>query len=194
MKTKNIQSLLKKRDMNACIAELLKIYGAYIRAKVIRAVSNETEREELMEEIIVHLYQKLSNNVYTEEGKFDYWLRTVVNNFIVSWIRIKAKRITISDVRLEQIPSVSPSVSESIHREKLYTLLWKAIFLLEDSQRDMLLLHFEKGIRLTEIAKMQGISYNAFYKKFKKTLLLLEQLCKKQGFTDDEYYWLKSRK
>lgn len=192
MKTLKIQALLKKQDMNACMTELLKVYGAYIRAKVIRAVPNEFEREELMEEIIIHLYQKLSKSIYTEEGKFDYWLRIVVNNFIVSWIRARSKRIMISDIRLEQIPSISSPIGVGIRREKFYTLLWKTVYSLEDSQRDTLLLHFEQGIRLTEIAKMQGIPYNAFYKRFKKTLLLLERLCREQGLTVEEYSWLKS--
>lgn len=47
MKKKLMRSFLQKNEINVCMVELLKKYGAYIRAKAIRAVSNEAEREEL---------------------------------------------------------------------------------------------------------------------------------------------------
>lgn len=92
MKKKLMRSFLQKNEINVCMVELLKKYGAYIRAKAIRAVSNEAEREELTAGIIIHLYEKLSKMVYTEEGKFEYWLHTVVNHYIISWRRKRAKK------------------------------------------------------------------------------------------------------
>lgn len=47
-----MRSFLQKNEINVCMVELLKKYGAYIRAKAIRAVSNEAEREELTAGII----------------------------------------------------------------------------------------------------------------------------------------------
>ena len=140
MKKKLMRSFLQKNEINVCMVELLKKYGAYIRAKAIRAVSNEAEREELTAGIIIHLYEKLSKMVYTEEGKFEYWLHTVVNHYIISWRRKRAKKLPISDIELERIPSASPSLGETLHRERLYEILWKAVDALEDSQREILLL------------------------------------------------------
>lgn len=193
MKKELRRSFLQKNEIDDCMVELLKKYGSYIRAKAISAVSNEAEREELTAGIIVHLYEKLSKMVYTEEGKFEYWLHTVVNHYIVSWRRKKAKRLPISDIALERIPSVS-SFGESLHRERLYETLWKAVDTLEDSQREILLLHFQQGICLTQIAKMKGIPYNTFYKKFKKTLVILERICIERGLTYDESLWLQSHR
>lgn len=192
MKKKLMRSFLQKNEINICMVELLKKYGAYIRAKAIRAVSNEAEREELTAGIIIHLYEKLSKMVYTEEGKFEYWLHTVVNHYIISWRRKRAKKLPISDIELERIPSASPSLGETLHRERLYEILWKAVDALEDSQREILLLHFQHGVRLTQIAEMKGIPYNTFYKKFKKTLVTLEHLCIELGLTYDENLWLQS--
>lgn len=107
-----MRSFLQKNEINVCMVELLKKYGAYIRAKAIRAVSNEAEREELTAGIIIHLYEKLSKMVYTEEGKFEYWLHTVVNHYIISWRRKRAKKLPISDIELERIPSASPSLGK----------------------------------------------------------------------------------
>lgn len=175
------------------MTELLRKYGSYIRAKVMAAVSNEAEREELMEEIIIHLYEKLSNMVYIEEGKFEYWLHTVVNHFIVSWLRAKSRKLPIVDIRLERIPSKASSVSESLYKERMYTILWEIVCSLEATQRDVLLLHYLHGVSLTEIARMQGIPYNTFYKQFKKMLVLLERLCRERGITRDDYFGLHSR-
>ena len=186
-----IQSFLQAKEMNSCMTELLKQYRSYIWTKVIRAVSNEMEREELMEEIIVHLYEKLSKMIYVEEGKFEFWLHTVVNHYIVSWIRTKSRRLSISDVGLERIPSVS-SYTTSIYRERLYEILWEAVYSLEDFQREIILMHFQERIPLSKIAEIKGIPYNTFYKKFKKTLLVLERLCIKKGLTSDESAWLQS--
>ena len=172
---------------------IIKKYGPYIRAKVVAAVSNEAEREELMEEIIIHVYEKLSKMVYTEEGKFEYWLHTVVNNYIVSWLRAKSRRPFISDIKLEYIPSTASSAGKSLYREKVYRILWEVVNTLENEQRDMLLLHYQQGIHLTQIAKMQGIPYNTFYKKFKKALILVEHLCMERGITRDDYWELHSK-
>ena len=144
-----MRSFLQKNEINVCMVELLKKYGAYIRAKAIRAVSNEAEREELTAGIIIHLYEKLSKMVYTEEGKFEYWLHTVVNHYIISWRRKRAKKLPISDIELERIPSASPSLGETLHRERLYEILWKAVDALEDSQREILLSLIPQHYNLT---------------------------------------------
>lgn len=124
MKKKLMRSFLQKNEINVCMVELLKKYGAYIRAKAIRAVSNEAEREELTAGIIIHLYEKLSKMVYTEEGKFEYWLHTVVNHYIISWRRKRAKKLPISDICRFQTLNWSEYLR---HR-----LLWGKLFIVKD--------------------------------------------------------------
>ena len=41
---------------------------------------------------------------------------------------------------------------------------------------------------------MKGIPYNTFYKKFKKTLVILERICIERGLTYDESLWLQSHR
>lgn len=192
MKAKMTRSSLLRSEIDDGIKEILRVYGSYIRVKVAKAVLNEADREELTEEIIIHLYEKLSKMVYNEEGKFEFWLHTVVNNYIVSWLRAKSRRIIFSSIEVEHFPSKYVSLEESFYREKIYMALWKAIRLLDNSQQEILVLHYQKGIHLTQIAEMKGIPYNTLYKKFKKALLLLVDLCNKQGLTVEDYVWLQS--
>lgn len=83
------------------------------------------------------------------------------------------------------------TVEEKMWREQLHEAIESAMSALSDDQKDTLRLRYYKDMTLTEIADMQGISFERVRQKENKALRILrqpEQACKLISFHDFNYY------
>lgn len=137
-------------------AEKTRLYEQY-QNKVFRyfcgKVNNSTLAEDLCSEVFLKVYEKLDTFDETK-ASVSTWIFTVARNTLTDYFRTRRVH--------EEIPETladDSSVEEEVCREELLDTLAQALQSLDERERDIIILHYNSHITLTEIADRLGISY-----------------------------------
>ncbi len=128
----------------------------YIRRQVARRVGEPAEREDIVQNVLISLHR--SRHTYRSERPFGPWLRAVVRNASIDWMRARGRRL-----RHELSPAVvevaEPSYEAPLPGEDtLSPGLEGALALLPENQHKAVeLLHVE-GLSVAEAAEGVGVS------------------------------------
>ncbi len=128
----------------------------YIRRQVARRVGEPAERQDIVQNVLISLHR--SRHTYRSERPFGPWLRAVVRNASIDWMRARGRRL-----RHELSPAVvevaEPSYEAPLPGEDaLSPELEGALASLPESQRKAVeLLHVE-GLSVAEAEQGVGVS------------------------------------
>ena len=125
-----------------------KVFG-YMCSKI----GNYHLAEELTSDVFVKIYENLDTFDDTK-ASLSTWIYTIARNTLTDYFR--TRRV------LEEIPQTASdgtSVEDEICNTEMLEALANALELLDERERDIIILRFYKGKLLTEIAKQMGISY-----------------------------------
>ena len=119
--------------------------SAYIRGKV----ENHHDAEDLVSQVFEKVYGKL--NTFDEtKASLSTWIYTITRNVVTDYYR--TRRIHASYDEAYELPAPEKD------RDELDTLA-DALMTLRARERDLILLHYYKGLTLKEVAAKMGMSY-----------------------------------
>ena len=119
--------------------------SAYIRGKV----ENHHDAEDLVSQVFEKVYGKL--NTFDEtKASLSTWIYTLTRNVVTDYYR--TRRIHASYDEAYELPAPEKD------RDELDTLA-DALMTLRVRERDLILLHYYKGLTLKEVAAKMGMSY-----------------------------------
>lgn len=132
------------------------IYREY-HSKVFRyiqtKISNRDTAEDIVSDVFVKVYEKIDSFDETK-ASLSTWIYTITRNTIIDYFR--TFRTT------EELPETmqdNGSIEEDVCRSEQLEILASGLETLEERERDIIILRYYKGMRLTEIADQLGISY-----------------------------------
>ncbi len=131
----------------------------FVRRQVASRVSDPSEREDIVQNVLISLHR--ARHTYRIERPFVPWLRAVVRNASIDWMRARGRRLGhVVSQDLEEVPD--PSYEASVPGEEaLSPELEGALASLPPNQREAVeLLHVEE-LSVAEAAERVGVSPGA---------------------------------
>ncbi len=160
----------------------LQLYELYYKAMfntAYRIVNDIDDAEDVMQEAFVKAFGKI--NTYKEQAKLGAWLKRIVVNEAMQWIRKNKKYVAYG---LEVLDTkVYEEKDEELPKADVHSLL-KALSELKDNYRIIISLYFIEGYDFEEICEVMNISYaNARTMLSRAKQKLKQKLIKEYGFT-----------
>ena len=121
----------------------------YIRSKV----NDSYLAEDLCADVFLKIYEKMDTFDETK-ASVSTWIFTVARNTLTDYFR--TRRV------YEEVPedlTEGGSIEDELCDEERLETLADAMESLDERQRDIIILHYYRGMTLTEIAQRIGISY-----------------------------------
>lgn len=142
----------KKGDRKAQY-ELYKLYHGAMYNSALRIVKDPDDAEDVMQEAFIKAFLKL--NTYKGEVAFGAWLKKIVINKALDFIRVKKEFLPI-----EEIEEQEDTDAEQFYLEEGITPedVKKAIYQLPEGYRLVLSLILLEGYDHEEVCKILGIS------------------------------------
>jgi len=149
-------------------------------------VRNHHDAEEVMQDVFVQAYQKLSQ--LKEPKKFSQWLLRIAQNRSRSFLRYQ-KRHSLPMENSDSIPIVENSPEESVLRQELVDAVKEAIESLPHKDRQIIKAHID-GLKPDEIRQATGLSYRAvisrLYRARRKIMEKVEHLLQFLGWLPND--------
>ncbi len=150
-----IVNRVKKGDKNS----KEKLFG-YIYPKIYRFIyyrtNNKIEAEDLTGDVIL----KIAKALPRQKGNFNSWIYKIARNTVIDFYRKNSVRK--SKVSVQEIPGELPDESKDFTEQILNEAsLKKAMKLLTERQKEVIILKFIEGYKNREIAKIIGTSEGA---------------------------------
>ena len=161
----------KKGDQKAQF-ELYRLYFAAMYNTTLRIVGDSDDAEDVMQEAFLKAFLKLDS--YRGEVSFGAWLKRIVINKALDFLRLKKEKLSLEDAgeigEIEDEPDDSPEVEYQAEAIK------RAIYMLPEGYRIVLSLILLEGYDHEEVSGILNIS-NATsrtqYHRAKKRLIEL---------------------
>jgi RNA polymerase sigma-70 factor (ECF subfamily) len=134
-----------------------RIYKLYFKAMYntsLRIVNDTAEAEDIMQESFLDAFQRLQS--YTGEGSFGSWLKRIVINRSLDYLRKTKELISLDEVEVDMADQPEDNMEEEIRSQ--VDQVKKAIAQLPDEYRVVLSLFLLEGYDHEEIAQILKIS------------------------------------
>lgn len=154
--------------------------------RVIRksTINNNDSVEDLYQEIVTHLYEKLKC-VYKANGHFGAWLNCVVGNFLCSVYRKKHQDCL--PLKLDILKDDDCLVDNYIsaeRRERKFEDLKEAVEGLSEELGRLVKMKIWEGMTYQEISEQTGINRSTVVKRLKSAYQELEKRMIAKGYDD----------
>lgn len=149
-----------------CFDLLYKRYGGKIFSKCISMLKDEVLAHDATQEIFTKIFLNLSK--FNAKSRFSTWVYSITYNYCIDYIRRKKKRANLFMDDIERLPEVEDEVSDdeilSIATHQLKVILEE----LDDSERAILLMKYQDGMSIKEIAELLGKTESAVKMRIKR--------------------------
>lgn len=171
LKHQDLVKACKRGDQKAQF-ELYRLYHSAMYNTTLRIVGDPDDAEDVMQEAFLKAFLKL--NSYRGEVSFGAWLKRIVVNKSLDFLRLKREQTSLEEVgEPEEVPEETPTVIDVAYRADT---IKKAIYALPEGYRIVLSLILLEGYDHEEVSGILQIS-NATsrtqYHRAKKKLLEL---------------------
>jgi RNA polymerase sigma-70 factor (ECF subfamily) len=158
-----------------------KIYKLYYKAMYntsLRIVNDTAEAEDIMQESFLEAFQRLDN--YRGEGSFGSWLKRIVINRSLDYLRKNKEMISLSegDFDIAEVPEENREEEFRIQVEEVR----KSIFLLPEEYRVVLSLFLLEGYDHEEIAQILDISNQLSRTRYSRARQKLLKILKENSY------------
>ena len=177
-------ALLYVNGNNKAFDELLSRVQDKIFTYIMYMVKDEDMANDLFQETFIKAITKLQNGLYTDSGKFVFWVMRIAHNVIIDRYReIKGEHIIepTKDNDLENLKgaSVLDTYRESeMVNEQVKKDVKRLMNALPETQREVVYMRFFQQMSFKEIAEETGVSINTSLGRMRYALINLRKLTK----------------
>ena len=175
-------ALLYVNGNNKAFDELLSRIQDKIFTYIMYMVKDEDLANDLFQETFIKAITKLQNGLYTDSGKFVFWVMRIAHNVIIDRYReIKGEHIIepTKDNDLENLKgaSVLDTYRESeMVNEQVKKDVKRLMNALPETQREVVYMRFFQQMSFKEIAEETGVSINTSLGLMRYALINLRKL------------------
>lgn len=177
-------SMFRNDDSHAFEILLSRYDECIMRAIRKSTINNNDSVEDLYQEIVTHLYEKLKC-VYKANGHFGAWLNCVVGNFLCSVYRKKHQDCL--PLKLDILKDDDCLVDNYIsaeRRERKFEDLEEAVEGLSEELGRLVKMKIWEGMTYQEISEQTGINRSTVVKRLKSAYQELEKRMIAKGYDD----------
>lgn len=123
-----------------------------------RMTGNAAVAEDLVQDVFLRVLKYRAT--FRDEGKFDTWLYRIARNARVDYFRSRRPSESIEEAALE-LPQSGEGPADAIEREREVARLRRALLLLREDKRELIVLARYRAMKHEQIADLLGISVGA---------------------------------
>ncbi len=185
MTTEEVLSLIERCKSGDMLAfeDIVHQYERLVYATAYRMLNNHSDAQDVSQEVFIKIYRKLES--YKPTYSFGAWVSTITSNTAIDYIRKHKKQSLLSlDKEIEfEDSSVGLTLEsndltpeqELIQKEKR-ELIQKAIELLDEESRELIILRDINGISYTEISELLDIKLGTVKSKISRSRIKLQKI------------------
>ena len=158
-----VQSALK--GDSTAFGKIVEAYQQSIYALVLSKIRDASQAQDLTQETFIRAYLNLES--LTDPEKLGSWLAGIAVNVSYKWLERNRQLESLDEILEVEEPELSPafgatitdtSMEEVLQHEEMRQFLWRGIYTLDDSLREVIVLFYVRRMKCAEIAQFMGIS------------------------------------
>jgi RNA polymerase sigma-70 factor (ECF subfamily) len=118
-----------------------------------RMTGNAAAAEDLVQDVFVRVLKYRAT--WRDEGRFETWLFRIARNARADYFKSRSADAPIEEV--EDHPSHAPLASDTLARDREVARLQRALMLLREDKRELIVLARYRGMKLEAIADLLGV-------------------------------------
>jgi len=139
-------------------------YQSKLYTSIYLLLKDKSQAEDMFQDLLIRVIDKLKKGLYKEEGKFLPWLMRIAHNMCLDHFR-KVKRLPIVKMSndtdfFEQYDLASPDFETNIISKETSLQVIEMLDMLPDEQREIIILRHYADLTFKEIAALKHISIN----------------------------------
>jgi RNA polymerase sigma factor (sigma-70 family) len=123
-----------------------------------RMTGNAAVAEDLVQDVFLRVLKYRAT--FRDEGKFDTWLYRIARNARADYFRSRRPGDSIEESALE-LPHTGEGPAEAMQREREVARLRRALLLLREDKRELIVLARYRALKHEQIAELLGIQVGA---------------------------------
>ena len=177
-------AMLYVKGNNSAFDELLSRTQTKLFTYIMFVVRDHDTADDIFQETFVKVITKLQQGLYTDSGKFQFWITRIAHNCIMDWYRQQQANHIIEvneDNDLQNLKSVSVmdtnKETEMINEQVLIDIK-KMMNTLPAPQREVVYMRFFQQLSFKEIADLTGVSINTSLGRMRYALINLRKMAR----------------
>jgi len=139
-------------------------YQSKLYTSIYLLLKDRSQAEDMFQDLLIRVIDKLKKGLYKEEGKFLPWLMRIAHNMCLDHFR-KVKRLPIMKMSndadfFEQFDLASQDCETNMISKETSLQITEMLDMLPDEQREIIILRHYADLTFKEIAVLKNISIN----------------------------------
>lgn len=162
---------------------LLTRHQAKVYNYILQMVKDRNLADDIFQETFVKAITTIKQGRYAEAGKFSAWVSRIARNLIIDNFRQEKVEATVStddsnyDV-LNRKDLSEDTIEDMLIDSQIQADVRRLVKQLPDSQREVLIMRYYKGLSFKEIADVTGVSINTALGRMRYAILNLRRIAK----------------
>lgn len=177
-------ALLYVKGDNRAFDELLSRTQTKLFTYIMFVVRDHDIADDIFQETFVKVITKLQQGLYTDSGKFQFWITRIAHNCIMDWYRQQQSTHIVdaneeNDLQNLKNASVMDSNKEAeMINEQILVDIKKMMNTLPAPQREVVYMRYFQQLSFKEIADLTGVSINTSLGRMRYALINLRKMAK----------------
>ena len=177
-------ALLYIKGDNRAFDELLSRTQTKLFTYIMFVVRDHDIADDIFQETFVKVITKLQQGLYTDSGKFQFWITRIAHNCIMDWYRQQQSTHIVdaneeNDLQNLKNASVMDSNKEAeMINEQILIDIKKMMNTLPAPQREVVYMRYFQQLSFKEIADLTGVSINTSLGRMRYALINLRKMAK----------------
>lgn len=160
--------------------ELLTRYKDKIYTSIYLFVKDQSQAEDIFQEVFIKIIDTLRKGKYNHEGKFVQWAMRIAYNMCVDQFRRNKRRPVVQPTETFDIFDVLHShelnAEQSIMRSQTHQKVRALVDMLPAEQREVVILRHYADMSFKEIAKLTDVSINTALGRMRYALINIRKM------------------
>lgn len=162
---------------------LLTRHQAKVYNYILQMVKDRNLADDIFQETFVKAITTIKQGRYAEAGKFSAWVCRIARNLIIDNFRQEKAEATVStddsnfDV-LNRKDLSEDTIEDMLIDSQIQADVRRIVKQLPESQREVLIMRYYKGLSFKEIADITGVSINTALGRMRYAILNLRRIAK----------------
>ena len=175
-------ALLYVQGNNRAFDELLNRSQTKLFTYIMFVVHDHDIADDIFQDTFVKAITKLQNGLYTNSGKFMFWLTRIAHNCIMDWYRAQQASHIVEVNKDNNIQNLKCATPIDICREtemvneQILCDIKKMVDALPAPQREVVYMRYYQELSFKEIAELTGVSINTALGRMRYALINLRHL------------------
>ncbi|MGA1582322.1 MAG: RNA polymerase sigma factor [Saprospiraceae bacterium] len=160
--------------------ELLNRYKDKIYTSIYLFVKDQSQAEDIFQEVFIKIIDTLRKGKYNHEGKFVQWAMRIAYNMCVDQFRRNKRRPVVQPTETFDIFDVLQSgelnAEQSIMRSQTHQKVRTLVDMLPAEQREVVILRHYADMSFKEIAKLTDVSINTALGRMRYALINIRKM------------------